>query len=54
MGQGESLFTIVSDCVTTKLPERQYVGMFQGENPLYKQATSTFCNPTFNENARDL
>ncbi|KAM0732640.1 Integrin beta-PS [Formica fusca] len=34
--------------------ERALAKWDRGENPLYKQATSTFCNPTFNENARDL
>lgn len=51
MGQSESLFLIIPDRVTTRLPECQYVEMFQGENPLYKQATSTFNNPTFQEYA---
>lgn len=53
MGQSESLFPIVADRVTTRLLEHQYVEMFQGENPLYKQATSTFCNPTFKEYAKN-
>lgn len=39
---------IVFDRAIIRLLQRQYVGMFQGENPLYKQATSTFSNPTFN------
>lgn len=25
-----------------------YFSYFQGENPIYKQATSTFKNPTYN------
>ncbi|XP_077255158.1 integrin beta-PS isoform X1 [Temnothorax americanus] len=33
--------------------ERALAKWDRGENPLYKQATSTFCNPTFKKNARN-
>lgn len=33
--------------------ERVLAKWDRGENPLYKQATSTFSNPTFSENVKD-